>query len=99
MMNSVQEYAYSLSGLTCSGVGDRTIVKKIRQTKSVEEAIVFFGKAAHPPSIARFIFYPIDQQRKTIHNLQGYLKDIGVAVPAPSESIQKFLDGGEYPAE
>ncbi len=97
MMSPVDKYAHLLSGLTCSETRDRAIVKKIRQMGSYEDAIAFFRKAEHPPSISRFIFYPIDAQRETIRDLQNYLREIGMQVPAPDKPVQRFLDGGRYP--
>lgn len=95
-MNSVYKYARLLSELIRSEA-TRAIVKKIRQMSLEEEAVAFFQKVAHPPSINQWIFYSEDAQRKAICEMQHYLTGIGVEFPAPNKSVQRFLDGGEYP--
>jgi len=98
-MNPVDKYAYLLSGLTCSEARDHAIVKKIKKMHSEKKAIAFFEKATRPPSISRWIFYPEDARRKAICEMQNYLKEIGVEFPAPSRSVQRFLNGGRDPAK
>ena len=99
MMNPVDRYAYLLSGLSCSEDAKRKIVRKIREVDSEEEALTFFEKASHPLSIIRWTFYDKPSQRKAIDDIQNYLGEIGMEIPAPNRLVQRFLDGGKYPVK
>ncbi len=98
LRDPVEKYGILLNHFSFSEKKDRAIVRKVRRMESDRKAFVFFQKFIDPPEMNDFLLGSSRSvKRETIINLQKYLREIGMKVPKPNKSVQRFLDGGKYP--